>query len=398
MAGGRKKADRAGVASKDPSRVDTPQGPVGCAICDKLIIEASDGVPGDDALQCEGACGGWMHRCCAGVSLSHYASLSASEDPFYCAVCCQQSMRETIRSLQDTVSALKSEIAQLKAEKSSSQSGKVTLNAAHDNIGSKSLSSNASKPALSLPILPRETKRHPRSDKKYNLVIYGIRENQKGTQRHIRSANDIKAATSILTSIHSTITEHSVIDCTRLGKFSEDRCRPTLVTMIRPNDVATILANRVKLSQMPHISIKPDLSAAERKVESILLKERRKLISSGTPRSHIKLSKGSLFVHNREYGKVVDSTFLQCPLISDFVSATLSVTAPDAEDPGCPHVQSDTMVPSGATSNLQSHTSIPQPHTLTSQPHTSTRTTQNQTTAAASCTTQPQTSATTTSQ
>ena len=172
-------------------------------------------------------------------------------------------------------------------------------------------------------MLPWETKRHPRWDKKYNLVIYGIRENQKGTQRHVRSANDIKAATFILTSIHSTITEHSVIDCTRLGKFSEDRCRPTLVSMNRPNDVATILANRAKLSQMPHISIKPDLSAAERKGESILLKERRNWISSGTSRSHIKLSKGSLFVHNREYGKVVDSTFLLCPLISDCLCHTV---------------------------------------------------------------------------
>ena len=41
-----------------PSQVDTPQGPVGGAICDKLIVEASDDVPGDDALQYEGACGG----------------------------------------------------------------------------------------------------------------------------------------------------------------------------------------------------------------------------------------------------------------------------------------------------------------------------------------------------
>ena len=184
-------------------------------------------------------------------------------------------MRETIRSLHHTVKALLSEIAQMKAEKSSSQLAKVTLNVAHDDNGNKSLGSNISNPTLSLPMLPRETKRHPRPGKKYNLVIYGIRENQKGTQRHVRSANDIKAAISILTSFHSTITELSAIDCTRLGKFSEDRCRPALVTMNQPNDVATILANRAKLSQMPHISIKPDLSAAERKGESILLKERR---------------------------------------------------------------------------------------------------------------------------
>ena len=68
-----------------------------------------------------------INACCAGVSQSYYASLSVSEDPFYCAVCCQKYMRETIRSLRDTVNALQSEIAQLKAEKSSSQSGKKSL-------------------------------------------------------------------------------------------------------------------------------------------------------------------------------------------------------------------------------------------------------------------------------
>ena len=35
------------------------QEPVKCAICDEVIVEASNGVPVDDALQCEGACGGW---------------------------------------------------------------------------------------------------------------------------------------------------------------------------------------------------------------------------------------------------------------------------------------------------------------------------------------------------
>ena len=111
----------------------------------------------------------------------------------------------------------------------------------------------------------------------------------------------------------------SVIDCVRLGKFSEDRCRPSLVTMNRPNDVVAILASRARLSQFPRVSIKPDLSVAERRVESILLRERRNLIASGTLKSQIKLRKESLFVNNREYGKVVNSSFLLCPLVSDFI-------------------------------------------------------------------------------
>ena len=114
------------------------QEPVKCAICDKVIVNASKGVPGDDALQCEGTSGGWMHRCCAGVSLSHYSSLSVSEEPFYCTICCQQTMRETISSHCDTVFALNLEIAQLKADKSSLQSGRVILSPAHDENACRS--------------------------------------------------------------------------------------------------------------------------------------------------------------------------------------------------------------------------------------------------------------------
>ena len=62
------------------------------------------------------------------------------------------------------------------------------------------------------------------------------------------------------------------------------------------------------------------------------------------PRSHVKLRKGSLFVNNREHGKVLDSKFVLCQLISDFIPAAPSVNAPDVDNPICLNVQSaDTM-------------------------------------------------------
>ena len=45
-----------GVAKGERSELHTSQEPVKFAICDKVIVEASNGVPGDDALQCEGSC------------------------------------------------------------------------------------------------------------------------------------------------------------------------------------------------------------------------------------------------------------------------------------------------------------------------------------------------------
>ena len=66
-----------------------------------------------------------------------------------------------------------------------------------------------------------------------------------------------------------------------LGKFksNQSRPRPILVKLQRTIDATTILVNRTSLSSP--IFIKPDMSPAEQKIESILLKERWLLIEGG---------------------------------------------------------------------------------------------------------------------
>ena len=58
-------------------------------------------------------------------------------------------------------------------------------------------------------------------------------------------------------------------------------------------EVSTILANRQKLWG---ISIKPDMAKQEREIESLLLKERRSLITSGKKSKEIKIRGKSLYV------------------------------------------------------------------------------------------------------
>ena len=44
-----------------------------CAICNQDIVDGKD-----QALLCEGTCKSWLHRYCAGVSITHFKKLSAS--------------------------------------------------------------------------------------------------------------------------------------------------------------------------------------------------------------------------------------------------------------------------------------------------------------------------------
>ena len=107
----------------------------------------------------------------------------------------------------------------------------------------------------------------------------------------------------VLISLDSKVHEHQIRDCQRLGKYSETKQRPILVKFSRSCDVTSILSSRAKLAERPGISIKPDMTKEEKKIES-MLQECRKLIQSGTTSSLSKLRGISLNVNNKKVGSV----------------------------------------------------------------------------------------------
>jgi len=57
------------------------------------------------------------------------------------------------------------------------------------------------------------------ADHKFNVVVYGIKENPSGTPRSARTKSDIDCCVHIFT-------EHSIRDCLRLGNFNSTRAKP----------------------------------------------------------------------------------------------------------------------------------------------------------------------------
>ena len=74
---------------------------------------------------------------------------------------------------------------------------------------------------------------------------------------------------------------------------------------LRYMDASNVLGNKSRLS--PPVFIKPDLTAEERAMESLLLKERRRLIEKGVSRRHIRIGNQSLIVHNKVNAKIQNS-------------------------------------------------------------------------------------------
>ena len=163
------------------------------------------------------------------------------------------------------------------------------------------------------------------SERKYNIVIYGLKECQKGSSRQVRLTKDTEAVRSLIQSVDTEIPEQSLRDCVRLGKYSDTRCRPILAKLSRSYDVSSILANRGKLASNPGISIKPDMTPQERVTESTLLREHRQLINSGIERRSIKIRGNVLIVNKKKYGSVVNSSFSLCNSSVNVINASKSV-------------------------------------------------------------------------
>ena len=142
-------------------------------------------------------------------------------------------------------------------------------------------------------------------ERKYNVILFGLDECPRGTSRSARLDEVLKKA---LSKADQSINSNTIKDIYRLGRFTAEnrKPRPLLVKFIRVADAARVLSRRGSLQVAPVI-IKPDMSPHERKIESLLLKERWSLIQSGVPRESIKIRGHRLLIRNKLHGQVTMS-------------------------------------------------------------------------------------------
>ena len=147
-----------------------------------------------------------------------------------------------------------------------------------------------------------------------------MEESGKGTTKFQHNRHDIEIAGELLSWLDPIVTTSLIVESFRLGRYSDEKARPLLVKLTRPNDVQTILMARKTLASRPEIAIKPDMSVEDRKVESLLLKERSPLIDHGTDRSDIRISGNSIFVKTCRHCVIKEGAFLMRPALSSLLS------------------------------------------------------------------------------
>ena len=221
--------------------------PTDCDLCRKRIVEGKE-----DALQCEGDCGLWFHRYCAGVSVSHFEELCNSPEPFVCYACYQRSQLAVTNQLRDEVAHLKGEInklseqlaklsttslqdeatvSQLPASNINHKSGTnhsnvLTFAAALKQTGNSANPSQNAQPAFNRAALGAYSAKRidNQVDKRLSIVIYGLTECPKGSPRHERISHDTNLACKTIKSICPDLSDFAIRDCLRIGRYEQMIC------------------------------------------------------------------------------------------------------------------------------------------------------------------------------
>ena len=342
--------------------------PTKCTICEDPVKDANEKEAGEDSIFCEGTCKSWLHRRCAGLSKTNFDAIRSlpSSSPYYCPHC-------RIMSLTNELTEVKSQLSKLASEFSNIRATQQPPSAVITSDPSPSTTANA--PSMAKVVLNKTQflSSNLNEDRKFNLVIYGIAESPKGTNRHERVANDISNSMTILKTVNSGISENPIRDCIRLGSYSESKSRPLLVKFVRVIDVSTTLANRRKLATLEGVSIKPHLSPLQRKVEGVLLKKRRSLIDSGvTPnRIRIDISNASLYLDSQLHGEALNGSF-----VCTTNSTDTSISDSDEEEPPSvvqsPVPASTSPAPSSSNPSSSNHSTFSRPNQSTTNPTSNT--------------------------
>ena len=264
-------------------------------------------------------CNSWIHRQCAGLSQILYKAYQNGDDPFYCPHCRLVLHEQQLLELKSTIDIPKKEVTDLKAETSKhNEVTRLQSTTKQPQLVTQPTTSVPKAPDTSNAIQQAATTMKSsklggdkmQEDRKFNVVIYGIKECSKGTPRNERLNHDLDKVTSIVTQGENSVSPLSIRDLLRLGKYHDQskKPRPILVKLNRTIDVTTLL---IKARSLPkEIRIKPDMSHEERLTESLLLKERWSLIQTGIKRKVIRIRANKIFLKNKLHGQIIDSSFV----------------------------------------------------------------------------------------
>lgn len=280
-----------------------------CGQCKKLVKNENQ------AMECE-ICQQWYHIRCQGITKAEYECIKGggkkkylSKLHWYCQTCermavnfmrtmtslhvKQKVLEERIYQLeekfkmkvnQEEVDQLREEIktvreGQLQAmeEKQRELEEKVVMKSKSPNYVSKEDMKKNVMEEIETRLQEKEAEKKARKDRKNNLIVFGIKENQATNQKD-KQTEDLREIKKILNEICEVqLNEEDVAKVIRMGKYTESKKRPVIITIKREEKKKEIFQNLQKLRRyVENITITHDLTQKQRKELQELINEAKR--------------------------------------------------------------------------------------------------------------------------
>ena len=191
---------------------------------------------------------------------SAFLYASKSDFKFLCPLCHLHDLISEVASLISIVSNLTAELSSIKLQLASSDH---QIETPGFMPSATSLSTTTSPPSSSNK--PYE------SDKKFNVVVYGIKEHPMGTSNSKRQQEDLQQVIDVFFKTDKSFLPQSIRDHHCLGKFKQALPQPRaiLFKLNRTADVFSLISKYGSVT--PPLLIKLDMTHQQRSSESLLL-------------------------------------------------------------------------------------------------------------------------------
>ena len=211
-----------------------------CPVCEEVIRDATEKEEGQASVFCVGACSTWLHRQCTGLSTQAFKLLDSSAEPFMCPNCKLNSQQLEIEDLKSKIAALMSLVEErLPHAADSSTSSSVSSVLPPLSYAAALKSSTCDKGVSQSP--------RDRSERKINVVMYGIDECLEGMKKPQCVCQDHESVVDVIKTLDSTLDKQSVRDSFRLGRYVKEKRRPILVKLACASNASSVLSNHKKL-------------------------------------------------------------------------------------------------------------------------------------------------------
>lgn len=162
-----------------------------------------------------------MHRSCAGLSSSLFASMSSNNKPFLCIYCVLSKQSLEINELKMMVKGLSTKLEKLSnstnvltVDSELTSSSDPSIRQSNDQTGFPTASTNAVSTNVKLQSYPSI-----QNDRKYNVMVFGIPEPPSGSSFFTRAAKDTENVTNLLEKVNLGFCSSTLRDCSRLGHY-----------------------------------------------------------------------------------------------------------------------------------------------------------------------------------